>query len=255
MTRLSDDDLHAYLDGELDPARTIEVEAWLEAEPQEAERLRRWSDQKEGLHRLFDPVLDEPVPPRLSLAAVKSGRRAPLAGVLRLAAALALVLAGGAGGWWLRGDGQGDGRPLATAMAAEAVSAHVVFAAEVRHPVEVAVSDKAHLVGWLSKRLGAPLKVPDLSSGGFTLMGGRLLPASESSAAAQFMYESASGQRLTLYLRRSGGGETTAFRFANQNGVEAFTWMDGPFGYALVADMPRDRLLPLAQAVYHQLEK
>ncbi|MBV5324608.1 MAG: anti-sigma factor, partial [Rhodospirillaceae bacterium] len=65
--------------------------------------------------------------------------------------------------------------------------------------------------------------------------------------------ESKSGQRLTLYLRHNDGGTDTAFKFASQNGVEAFYWRDGPFGYALVADLPRDQLMPLAEAVYHQI--
>lgn len=253
MGRLADDDLHAYLDGELDAPRIAEVEAWLAAEPAEVERLRQWAEQKDGLHRLFDRVLEEPVPPRLLPAAIMARRRSPLKIIARLAAALALVLLGGASGWWLRGD-TAPQSVAAFAMARDALSAHVVFAAEIRHPVEVAVSERAHLVGWLSKRLGAELKVPDLAASGFSLMGGRLLPAS-TGPAAQFMYESKAGQRVTLYLRRSEGASTTAFRFVSQNGVEAFYWMDGPFGYALVADLPRDQLMPLALAVYHQLEK
>lgn len=253
MTRPSDDDLHAYLDGELESGRAAEVEAWLAAEPAEAERLRLWAEQKDGLHRLFDRVLDEPVPPRLAPAAIRARRRLPLRALVRLAATLALLSLGGAGGWWLRGE-TAFPAPAVAAMALDALAAHVVFVAEIRHPVEVAVSERAHLVGWLSKRLGTELKVPDLAESGYTLMGGRLLPAA-TGPAAQFMYEGASGQRLTLYLRRAEGGGTTAFRFASQNGVEAFYWMDGPFGYALVADLPRERLMPLAQAVYHQLER
>lgn len=251
---VSDDDLLSYVDGILDPARVEEVEAWLAANPQDAERVRQWCEQVDGLHRLFDPVLDEPIPDHLKIPVVKAGRLASwLPPLLRMAAMVLLVLAGGMGGWWLRG-GPGEERAAPGAMvAAEALSAHVIFAAEIRHPVEVGVGERAHLVAWLSKRLGAELKVPDLSAAGFSLVGGRLLPAS-SGPAAQFMYENADGRRVTLYLRRNTDGTETAFRFASQGRVEAFYWLDGPLGYALAGDVDRERLMEMAKAVYHQLE-
>ena len=258
MTRpTTDDDLHAYFDGELDGERAAAVEAWLAAEPGDAERLRHWAGQKDGLHRLFDPILDEPVPPRLALAARGAGRRrAALLVLMRLVATLALLMVGGVAGWWLRDSLPHERVAMAdgSGMATDALAAHLVFAVEVRHPVEVAAADRAHLIGWLSKRLGTALKVPDLGPAGYSLMGGRLLSAADG-PAAQFMYESKNGQRVSLYLRRAGGGTATAFKFASQNGVEAFYWLDGPFGYALVADLPRDQLMPLAKAVYHQIEE
>lgn len=248
---VTESDLLSYVDNTLHPGRAAEVEVWLEANPLEAERVRLWRGQVEGLRRLFDPVLDEPVPERLRLAAIKASLRPRwLQAAARIAAMLLLVLAGAAGGWWLRG---GVPPESVSAVAAEALSAHVVYAAEVRHPVEVRAEERTHLVAWLSKRLGAELKVPDLSAAGFSLVGGRLLPAS-SGPAAQFMYENADGRRVTLYLRRNLDGTATAFRFAAQGGVEAFYWMDGPLSYALAGDVDRERLMEMAKAVYHQLE-
>ena len=78
--------------------------------------------------------------------------------------------------------------------------AHAVYTPEVRHPVEVHADQEAHLTAWLSKRLGAPLKPPALADAGYQLVGGRLLPGATGSVA-QFMYEDASHQRLTLYVQ------------------------------------------------------
>ena len=47
-------------------------------------------------------------------------------------------------------------------FARQAAVAHAVYAPEVRHPVEVSAAQQEHLVQWLSKRLGRPLKIPDL---------------------------------------------------------------------------------------------
>ena len=58
--------------------------------------------------------------------------------------------------------------------------------------------------------------------------------------------------RLTLYERSDTTGET-AFRYSEQNGVGLFYWSDQDFGYALAAKADRQKLLQLAEIVYHQL--
>ena len=92
-----------------------------------------------------------------------------------------------------------------------------------------------------------------LSAQGFELVGGRLLPG-EAGPVAQFMYQDARGQRLTLYVQREAkeGGET-AFRYARENGIGVFYWLDGHFGYALSGQMEKPDLLRIATAVYQQL--
>lgn len=122
-----------------------------------------------------------------------------------------------------------------------------------RHPVEVAAAEEAHLVAWLSKRLGAELKPPHLSGQGFELVGGRLLPG-EAGPVAQFMYQDARGQRLTLYVQRDAQDSSeTAFRYANESGIGVFYWLDGRFGYALSAEMQKSELLRIATVVHRQL--
>ena len=125
------------------------------------------------------------------------------------------------------------------------------FSVEVRHPVEVDAGQEAHLIQWLSKRLGRQLVAPDLAAAGFQLMGGRLLPA-EDGPAAQFMYENGDRERLTLYLRAGVGGET-AFRYHEEGGVGAFYWSDEGFGYAIAAKADRGLLLHIAELVYQQI--
>ena len=67
------------------------------------------------------------------------------------------------------------------------------------------------------------------------------------------MYETSTGDRLTLYVHTNRSGDGTAFRFARAGDIGAFYWLDGPLGYALLAKADRATLLPLAQAVYNQL--
>jgi anti-sigma factor RsiW len=134
--------------------------------------------------------------------------------------------------------------------------AHAVFQPEVRHPVEVTAAQQEHLVQWLSKRLGRPLKVPVLTAQGYELVGGRLLPGDEG-ARAQFMYQNAAGQRITLYLgalkSSSADANTTEFKFLESGSVPGFYWVDHGFGYAIAGQLPRAALHDLASAVYAQL--
>lgn len=133
-----------------------------------------------------------------------------------------------------------------------AALAHAVFVPEVRHPVEVAADDRAHLVAWLTQRLGSPITAPDLLTEGFELIGGRLLPG-EPGPGAQLMYQDAQGLRVTLYLTRrepAEGAGDTAFRDEQSGTLQSFYWIDRGLGHVLSGELPRDRLSALASAVH-----
>jgi anti-sigma factor RsiW len=148
------------------------------------------------------------------------------------------------------------GVPLSPLIAREATLAHAAYVPEVRHPVEVGASEEKHLVAWLSKRLATPLKAPSLAGAGYQLLGGRLLPptrASDPAPMALLMYENTQGRRLSLLIKRESGNTETAFRYADDNGTRVFYWIDGPLGYALAGDLPKEELQQVARLVYQQL--
>ena len=202
------------------------------------------------LHERFDAVLLEPIPVRLHL------RRPPWIGYARAAGILVAGIAIGLAlpfAWNRPPEGGAAARPPTQAFAARAARAHLVYAVEVRHPVEVDASQQEHLVAWLSKRLGTKLAVPVLAGEGFELLGGRLLPGPDG-PVAQFMYQEAGGKRLTLYVSARGRDEgETAFRFAREGSVSVFYWIDGRWGYALSGEVDRAQLSRLSTVVYRQL--
>lgn len=277
MSRLpiTEADLHAYADDFLSASRRQEIDDYLASRPEETARVDAWRSQNEALRKLFDPVLDEPVPQRLRVgdiaadgnmnSAVDADQYHWTARFGRYAAALLIALLGGAGGWMLHGASQssatlasdhvGIETPLRVdALAHRAAVAHAVYSPDVRRPVEVAADDEDALVKWLSKRIGTPLHPPKLGKLGYELMGGRLLPG-QTGPVAQFMYQDAGGQRLTLYVStdQQQNGDT-GFRFAKEGSVNVFYWIDGKFGYALSGGIDRNTLATIANAVYEQLD-
>jgi anti-sigma factor RsiW len=250
-------ELLAFVDRRLPEARYAEIEQWLSARPEEAERIATYRRQNEELQLLFNPVLEEPVPSRLRRVLRRAARwrtYAVAAGFTLVGLAVGTVV-----GWQLHAQ-RVPVVAVPAGLARNAAVAHATYSPEVRHPVEVGADQEPHLVAWLSKRLGTTLRAPKLDASGFTLVGGRLLPgdakpAGGPSPVAQFMYQTPNGRRLTLYVRtEASSNRETAFRYAQEGTVGVFYWIDRNVGYALSsADLNREELLGVANSVYKQL--
>jgi anti-sigma factor RsiW len=244
---LTDELLHAYVDNALTDEERREVEGWIAEDADAARRVRAYLEQNLGLHALYDPVLTE-----AHALDLRPPRRAANASQW-LALAATLVLGIGLGFGWRSWQGGSSG-PVS--IARDAALAHVAYVPEVRHPVEVSAAEEKHLVAWLSKRLDAPLRTPSLTSFGYQLLGGRLLPPTSSrdpAPLALLMYENPQGKRLSLLVKREANNAETSFRFSEDQGARVFYWIDGPFGYALAGDIARDELQAIARGVYQQL--
>jgi anti-sigma factor RsiW len=241
-------ELHAYVDGELPADRRAAVGAWLADHPEDAARVAAWQAHADLINARYAGVTQEPVPARLDLNRLsRIDRRWSR---LAVAAVVAAFVLGGIAGWFGRESWSGgiDGMRVFTT---DAIDAHKLYVVEVRHPVEVAGSEQAHLVQWLSKRLGYDVRAPDLGRIGLKLIGGRLLPGASGAGAALLMYEGPSGERFTIYCSRARTPET-ALRYHMAGSVAAFYWVDDNKGYVVAGPADRDRLLTVAQSVYDQ---
>lgn len=252
---VSEELLHAYVDNLLDEAERQRVETFLGENPEAAEMVADWQSQNDGLRAAFADY-EKSTSADLQMIAPK-GRKASRsrAGRLSLAAASIAIFALGVLGGHYGPALFEKPEPLqvyADALPQEAHNAFLVYASEVRHPVEVFADQEAHLAAWLGKRLSIPdLKVPNLQSLGFRLVGGRLLPV-VGAAGAMFMYEDTSGQRLTVIVGRNPQNQSTSFRFASAGDVETFYWIDGDLGYAVTGEISRATLQKVAEECYRQ---
>jgi anti-sigma factor RsiW len=258
---IDDNELHAYVDGQLTPDRVEAVEDVLRREPELASRVTSLRELNGALRDALDPILAEPIPERLLAAAAAPTTRSIAARrwFAPAFAAAAMLVVGLGVGWTMRGALiEEAGTP--TTFSRQAAFTHALYASDVRRPVEVWANEEKGLVTWLTKRLGHQMHAPDLNALGYALVGGRLVAGNEKPTAL-FMYENADKQRLSLQVRKDtqhigakpGGSGDTAFRYAIENGVGVFYWVDDECGYALTGALDRTQLLALARVVYGQL--
>jgi len=267
QTPITEDEIHAYVDGSLAEHRREEIDRLLEHDEGLATKISDYFSLNSMFHDRYDRVLSEPVPQRLLPPERRRWRDAAnwpqFAG---LAAALVIGVGIGVGGMMSNVGGHalmpgsgGDGHVQRASFtpgesfARQSAVAHVMYAPEVMRPVEVGADREQELVTWVSKRLGTDVRPPILTRVGFELMGGRLLPGDDG-PVAQFMYHDAKGERITLCIsHRKISSDTTAFKLYQDGSVNVFYWIDGDFGYAVSGAIDRKVLLELSHDVYSQL--
>lgn len=247
---ISEEDLHGYVDGQIDADRRRAVETYLHAHPEVAERVETDIAQRAALRAALAEFAAAPIPARLDLGHLiqqrLSRRRAPW----QMAAAVLVALALGAGGGWWAGVRQPTG---IDALAREAAINYAVYAVDQRHPVEMTVAHREELAHWLSRRLDRPVAPPDLSTAGYELLGGRLA-ASPHGAAALFVYQDAAGRRLIIYVRpMATGHQATPIHAIDAGKLDGCAWIEHGMGYSLVAAGSYPKLLELSHHVRQQV--
>lgn len=164
MTRLipTEDELHAYIDERLAPARRAEVKAWLAANPQEAARVEGWRSDARRLRVALAGLGEQPGAAQLDLGQLKQRLRQRRQ--RRWASAAVLVLAigvGGLGGWQAR-----DAMLASVDLPmADAVQAHRLFAGS--EALDIQASDPTQLRDWLGRHFSRVGQLPDLAGYGF----------------------------------------------------------------------------------------
>lgn len=260
MTRepfaITADALHAFADGQLGEAERAAVELYLAAHPVAAAEVAGWQRQNEAVRALFPSAANEAVPARLSphriANDVRVGRRQSF---LNIAAAVTLVVLGSGIGWFGR-DYMVPTKAASEYLIDAAVTAHALYVKEKTRAVEVA-ADAPNLMTWLSNRIATPIDAPNLTSEGYTFLGGRLLPSDPEygipSPAAQLMYENGEAQRVTLYITAALPDKKEAWQFETRNGIEAYYWANDAVTCTVVADLPEAELRMLGRKIFEQL--
>ncbi|WP_137178261.1 anti-sigma factor [Roseomonas sp. AR75] len=243
---IGEDDLHALVDGVLDPARLPAVQRYLAERPDEAARVQDFTAQRHALRAALDFKAREPIPARLRVANLREARGRAARQRWRMAGAAAVLVVMGSGlGWTLRGSM--EPRPDATAALQRAT-------AEAPAPPLQAMARDTDLGLWLFRRLGEPFPPPDLTGFGFALETAFVLPGRDGHAA-QLRYVDGAGTALSLWRRPSPDPVPRQLRCVDEpGGLLTYSWSNGETLYAVTAALERDRLRPIAQALERAME-
>ncbi len=248
---ITEDDIQGYVDGALDTARQADVRDYLSNHPDTASKVSRMIEQRQMMRDRFAPIVNEPIPPELSVRHLLDRRTGPPRYAWRSIAAAVLFTVGGLSGWAMRDLSTPD-RVGIGALTEEAFYSYATFGEDTNRPVEMKASESADLVRWMSHRLQRPVEVPDLSGAGYRFIGGRVV-ATANGPAGMFMYEDQGGGRIAMVLRPMKIEVSAPMRERSINAVGTVSWVDAGIGYSLVGNTPPRRLHPIADEVRRQI--
>jgi len=243
---VSEEDLHAYVDGRLDADRREAVDRYLRNHPELAASITTDIAQRNALREAFRAYAASPTPPHLNLIRLVEERLRRRRAPWRVAAAMVLAFGVGAGGglWFARQPLTGIGE-----LAQEAATSYSVYAVDEHRPVEIRADQRNVMTRWLSNRLNRQVAPPDLAAAGYELLGGRLV-ASPHGAAALFVYENAHHKRLIIYVRpMAEPSETTTIKAVDVSDLDGCAWIEQGIGYTLIAKEDYAHILELSRDV------
>lgn len=252
---ISEDDLHAYVDGYLAPARRAIVERYLQRNPATAERVAAYATQRDWLRAAFSGRAAEPIPMELNLdLLVEEHLKVRHPATWRIAAAIVLALGAGGAGGWLASSFRPAELTGIDALEHEAAASHIVYAEDRRHPIELGAGQREDLSQWLSHRLNHRVSPPDLAAVGYRFIGGRLV-ATEHGAAALFLYDNERGDRLSIFVRPMEAEETTPILELDVGDLVGCAWIDKGLGYTLIGKDPYKELVRMSELVRKQIDE
>jgi anti-sigma factor RsiW len=242
--------LDGYMDGELDLVRTLQIERHVRdcavcARAYAQQEALRLAIRGSGLY--FMPP--EPLERRIR-AAVRGGGTADSrpwrwswrwVGLAAAVACVALVLWGGLPHFF---------EPSAPEAALQELIAGHVRSLMVDHLTDVTSSDSHTVKPWFEGKLDFSPPIPDLSSQGFRLVGGRLEYLAGRSAAALVYQRREHLINLFIWPARSeaGGSDTVLTR----QGYHLVHWRASGMSYWAVSNLNREELQEFVQGVRQQ---
>ena len=230
---LPEEDLHAFIDGELDDARTREVADIIARDPALAEKVAAYRADKALMAAHYAPLVHRPLPPAMTTALARRPR--PRVHLIRLAMAASVMLAVAAT-FGYRTLLPNDGAAIDAAVAA--------------HGDQIAGQVIAADAAKISEALGLTLKLPDLSKVGYTLADVAVYPGTHGKAV-KIAYRNAAGEPFTLYLEGSPGREK--FEITKRGDVLVCLWQDDVLSTVMVGKMAAAEMLRVASLAYNGL--
>jgi anti-sigma factor RsiW len=234
---ISDDDLHAYIDGALAEDRAFAVRKALAADPVLAERAALFEADKAMLKAVYAPLAERPLPAEW-IARVQQPPQPRTH--WRQASAIAtvlLVVAMGPLAWRYYAP------PASTDVVQVALDAREGSPAGVRHAVTNGDLKTDRYEAALRQAVASNVRIPDLSRMGYRLAGLHLYDK-----AAEILYRGPQDQLFTLYVRRSDG--SARFDQFERRGLRVCIWQDDQISTVMAGNISAAAMQRLATLSY-----
>ncbi|HTJ63805.1 MAG TPA: zf-HC2 domain-containing protein [Alphaproteobacteria bacterium] len=243
---VSDEQLHAYIDGELDPAEARRVEAIIAASPELTLQVEQFRADKALIHRIYAPLIEQPLPTALFETLERPRRqrfafrfKIPLVPAGAIAAAALLVV--GLLAYPNLVDTGGD--PLvAEAIAAQDGKLRTVSSLG----TDTVSGDRV-----AEETLAAPVKIPNLEKAGYVLKGIAVVARNADGRALQARYGNGAGKSFIVYMRRSSGPDR--FELQQRGQTQVCIWQNDELSVVMTGDMSAKEMLKVANLTYSDL--
>lgn len=246
----TEQDLHAYLDGELPPGRYAAVEEYLGRNPLEAQRLKAYRSDGEAIAKLFiraDQIVLRRSHPSVTSTPTPPARRAIFPGAWSPRAwqvAAAVILFVFAASWGLLRQGNVDASD--SKFGTDAATAHLLAT----DPAPTTHASLDEISKFLSAGVNGhvELRNPD---GDYHLVDSRFV-TTPSGRAGQLTFRGPDQSIITMYLEPRRGSKDTPFRpvATGHSELTTLVWTDDEIACAVTGALPPERLEQLARALY-----
>jgi anti-sigma factor RsiW len=247
--QISDESLHAFIDGELPADGQAAVEAVIAQDAQLGQRVALYRADKARIAETYGDLLNAAVPAEWIALIENPPRRAwpfaPLQTIAAIAAAL-LVLVGGLM-LYRQGTTPHEEPIVEEALAARSDALPARQIVTVSSGAQSAAANRA-----MQATLAMPVKAPDLSRMGYTLVGMRTYDAVSSGKAVELLYRHAGNRAFALYVRKPSG--PPRFDQYKTGNLRVCIWQDDVIGTVMTGEMSAAEMQRLASLAYTGLE-
>lgn len=245
-TEISDEELHAFIDGELSDAACAEVGAAIARDPALGEIVALHRADKARIIAAYGGGLQDPLPRRWIAMIEESAPRRQLRslGAAGIALAASVMLVFGLTVSFRQSAAPVPGDIVADALAARANEVGPRSIIAVRSSVEAQLQN-----GAMARALATRVTAPDLSRLGYRLIA--IETYDSPSLAFELVYRDRNARVFTLYLRRSSGAPRID-QFV-QKGLRICIWQDDVVGMVMAGQMSTAEMQRLAIRAYNGL--
>jgi anti-sigma factor RsiW len=240
--KISDLDLTAYIDGELDADRVRAVEDAVSRDAGLAARIAAYRADKNMLKRIYAPLAEHSIPSAWTeLARASPYPAARARHSWRLVGAIAAVVLVILGGWRFYDAAH---KPVAAGDVIQAALDARGDRPSAQKTIAVAnIGEARRYDAALEGIVGVNVQVPALGSMGFQVTSLRFYER-----AAEIQYRDSKGRIFTLYLRPSDG--TTRFDQFERDGLRVCVWQDDRISTVMAGTISAAMMQRLASLTY-----